>query len=613
MSGTNQPEDHRGRQDHPGAAHPVDGTESYGYGDGQPAPPPSPGPFGAAVPGPVHGSPAASPSPGPFGAAAPGPVPGPPVGLPTSPQVGLPTSPPVELPTSPPVELPASPPVGPPTGPPAGPVSAPSAAPGAQTLSAAPGAQALSAAQAGAALRRFGIGNPLPTFVVGGLAYVVALCAALLVIVSAIIAALAVDTGGLPSGASAPTTGPVAPSGDGGWELLVGLVGIPFQLVSLASFGSYEMTLRMGFLGNATMGWRGLPLVITVAMAGTAFLAARFAQRRWGSNGMLGAVLWSGISGLAVAIFAVIATRLTAFAAEDDTLGMSLSMHSAGIDMFFGTWALIALPLLLGHIAGMQKPSWWPLVADLAAAPRLVLVHALGFALPVFVLMAGGGAIAMALDGEGRTALVLFLALPIWGLNALALLPGLGMLAVPMHVNLRGDVEGLGVDRTDEFLWFFDLPWYGWIPMVLIALLAPILVALLWNRDREIVRGNILGLAASWIALPLAYVACSVALLALVWTGAHARMGMLGQITVNVSLALWMPLVAFVIGALVEVLARFGAPFVDRFLPGVLVNWFRRSARARRTDGHALGTDQGRGPEQMPPGPPPGAPILPRW
>src|SRR5699024_6787606 len=265
MSGTNQPEDHRGRQDHPGAAHPVDGTESYGYGDGQPAPPPSPGPFGAAVPGPVHGSPAASPSPGPFGAAAPGPVPGPPVGLPTSPQVGLPTSPPVELP--------ASPPVGPPTGP----VSAPSAAPGAQTLSAAPGAQALSAAQAGAALRRFGIGNPLPTFVVGGLAYVVALCAALLVIVSAIIAALAVDTGGLPSGASAPTTGPVAPSGDGGWELLVGLVGIPFQLVSLASFGSYEMTLRMGFLGNATMGWRGLPLVITVAMAGTAFLAARFA------------------------------------------------------------------------------------------------------------------------------------------------------------------------------------------------------------------------------------------------------------------------------------------------------------------------------------------------
>src|SRR5699024_6492149 len=83
----------------------------------------------------------------------------------------------------------------------------------------------------------------------------------------------------------------------------------------------------------------------------------------WGSNGVLGAVLWAGVSGLAVAIFAVIATRVTAFSYEDDSLGASLSMHSAGADMFFGTWLLIGLPLLLGHIAGGEKPSWWPLVA----------------------------------------------------------------------------------------------------------------------------------------------------------------------------------------------------------------------------------------------------------
>ncbi|MDN6304181.1 MAG: hypothetical protein L0J57_14215, partial [Brachybacterium sp.] len=53
----------------------------------------------------------------------------------------------------------------------------------------------------------------------------------------------------------------------------------------------------------------------------------------------------------------------------------------------------------------------------------------------------------------------------------------------------------------------------------------------------------------------------------------------------------WMPLVAFFIGLLVEALARFGAPFVDRFVPGLLVNWFRRSARARRADKMA-GTDR---------------------
>ncbi|WP_157773387.1 hypothetical protein [Brachybacterium vulturis] len=452
--------------------------------------------------------------------------------------------------------------------------------------------QALSASQVGVALRRFGIGNPVPTFAVGALAYLVALGAALLVIVSAVLAALTLDTGELTGGGVAPGGDPTSPSGAGGWRGIVGLVGIPFQLVSLASFGSYEVELNLGFMGNATMSWRGMPLLITVAMVATAFLAARLLQRRWGtgrggSNGVLGALLWSGISGLAVAIVAVIATRVTAFAVEEESFGMSISMHSAGVDMFFGTWVLIALPLFLGHIAGMEKPTWWSLVADLAAAPRLVLVHALAFAVPVWILLAVGGAITMIAEGEGRSVLGLLLALPLWGLNGLALLPGLGMLAVPLHLNLQGGVEDFGMERTDEFLWFFDLPWYAWIPLVLIALLMPAVVSLLWQRDREIETGNILALAASWVALPFAYFAGSIVLLALVWTSLRADLGMGGDIAVNVGLAPWLPLVAFFIGLLVEVLARFGAPFVDRFVPGVLVNWFRRSARARRASAGA--------------------------
>jgi hypothetical protein len=317
----------------------------------------------------------------------------------------------------------------------------------------------------------------------------------------------------------------------------------------------------------------------------TAFIAARLVQRRWGSNGALGALLWSGVSGLAVAIFAVIATRVTAFAIHDDSLGMSLSMHAAGVDMFFGTWALIALPLFLGHIAGSEKPAWWPAVADLAAAPRLVLVHALAFAVPVGALIVAGAAIGRVVEGEAQSVLPLLLSLPIWGLTGLALLPGLGMLSVPMHLNLQGGVEEFGVERTDEFLWFFDLPWYGWIPLVLIALLMPVLVSMLWHRDRRIEPGNVLALVVSWAALPLAYFGTSVVLLALVWTSAQAQMGFVGDIVVTVGLAPWMPLIAFCVGLLVEMLARFGAPFVDRFVPGVLVNWFRRTERARRAAG----------------------------
>src|SRR5699024_7785791 len=179
-------------------------------------------------------------------------------------------------------------------------------------------APSLSAAQAGATLRKVGIGNPLPTFAVGVAAYVVALVASVLVIVSLFLAALTLDTGDVTGGAGMSGGGSASPSDGLGWR---------------------------GFVGSVAVGWRGLPLLCTVAMVATAFLAARFVQRRWGSNGVLGAVLWAGVSGLAVAIFAVIATRVTAFSYEDDSLGASLSMHSAGADMFFGTGLLIGLPL----------------------------------------------------------------------------------------------------------------------------------------------------------------------------------------------------------------------------------------------------------------------------
>ncbi|MGP9681979.1 hypothetical protein [Brachybacterium sp. AOP3-A1-3] len=546
MPETNYPYGHGGDQDRPGGGLPDHEPTPPGYGEAPFSPSPSGGAFGSIPPGTASG-----PS---FDSAAP----------PTSPTSASSAAP---APWA------------------ASATSGPAAPTGAQGTQVSQGAQMLSAAQAGATLRKVGIGNPLPTFAVGALAYIVALGAALLVIISGILAALTADTGDLTGGGTVPTDGSTSPAGDGGWQAIVGLVGIPFQLVSLASFGSYDAELNLGFFGNAAMSLRGLPLLITVAMVATAFVVGRLVQRRWGSNGVLGALLWSGISGLAVAIFAVIATRVTALTIEDDTLGLSLSMHSAGVDMFFGTWVLIALPLFLGHVAGLEKPAWWPVIADLAAAPRLALVHALVFAVPVWILMAVVVSIGMVVQGDGGTVLSMFLAIPIWGLTGLALLPGLGMLTVPMHMNSRGAVEDFGGARGNEFLWFFELPWYLWIPLVLIALLMPAVVAVLWNRDRRIEKGNVLAQVVSWAALPLAYFGWSLILLALVRISLQMQMGMVGDLGMTVGLAPWMPVVAFFIGLMVEALARFGAPFVDRFVPGPLVNWFRRSARRRRADG----------------------------
>lgn len=474
-------------------------------------------------------------------------------------------------------------------GPSAAPGVAPSAAPGAAPWAAAepgpstasaPGAPAPAAASAGTTLRSLGLGTPVPTLVIGAAAYVVALLASIVVIVSIVLAAL--TSGPTSSDLTGGATGTTPSTGDTGFEGIIGLIGLPFQLVALATFGSYDAQLDLGFLGSATMSWSGLPLLITVAMVLTAFLAARSAQRRWSSNGLLGIVLWSGISGLGVALVALLLTRLTAFSITDDELGLSLMMHAAGVDMFFGTWALITLPLLLGHLSGMTKPAWWPMVEDLAAAPRLALVHALTFALPVGLIALVAGAIAAAVNGDGDTILPALLALPVWGLTGLALLPGLGMLVVPLHLIAHGDVDAFGLDRQHGFLWFFDLPWYVWVPMVLIALVVPLLVALLWHRGREIQPGSMVALVVSWAALPLAYALCSIVLLALARVQMDVEMGMLGGLGISMGPALWMPVVAFFVGLALEAISRFGAPFVDRYVPGPAVNWFRRSARARR-------------------------------
>lgn len=444
------------------------------------------------------------------------------------------------------------------------------------------------AAQLAPTLRKVGIGNPLPTFVVGALAYIAALLAALLVIASTVLAVLVGGLGDATGGATDPLAPGFPPTGSGGGDTeglgrsLLALIGMPFQLVALATFGSYDLEMELGFFGSLSASWRGLPLLITVVMAGVGFLGARLAQRRWGSNGPLGAVLWTGISGLAVAIFALIVTRVTALSFTDDEFGMSISMHTAGADMFFGTWALIGLPMLAGHLAGMAKPAWWELVSDLTAGLRLALVHALAYALPVGAFLGLAGAIALIAEGDGQSALTAALLLPVWGLTGLAVLPGLGMLVVPLHLNVRGNAPELGLDSQNSFLWLYDLNWYVWIPIVLFALVLLLAIALLWHRGRVLPTGSIVGAIASWVALPLAYFVGALVLLALVVMNFRFEMGFVGNVAGSIGISAWMPLVAFVIGAGIEVIARFGAPFVDRFVPGVLVNWFRRSEQRRR-------------------------------
>ncbi|MDO5663266.1 MAG: hypothetical protein Q4G40_11260, partial [Brachybacterium sp.] len=459
------------------------------------------------------------------------------------------------------------------------------AAPASQHAAAAPGTADPPPAASGNAqvtgvldaARRLHLSNPLPHLAVGLASYLAALMVAVLVLVSGIIAAaISGDPGG-----TTTTPDPGATNGvdDSGLGVLIGLLGLPAQIVALATFGSYylQVDIDFGFGGigsfSATANLRAVPLLVTLALVGTAFIGGWVVRRFQKRAGIAGMVLGAVLAGLPVAVLALALTRGLAMRISEAEI--TVMGHAAGADMFLGTWVLVTAPLLLGQLAGSRHARWWPWVSDLAAGTRLAIVHLLLVTVPAAIVYGLVAGVRILIEDGPRQLLSTLFALPLYAVNLLVYLAGFASLA-PLSSSGHNQQFDVLPSLSEERLWLWDQPWYAAIGLLLWSLVVMVVVSLLWQHRRGVVPGSPVSVLGSWIALPLIYFMGGVVLLAVSYVAVGFNAGyFFGDTQLRFGIAPWLPVMTFLVGVVLEFVSRFAAPLAAPFVPGVLLGWIR--------------------------------------
>ncbi|MCG7309393.1 hypothetical protein [Brachybacterium sp. ACRRE] len=449
------------------------------------------------------------------------------------------------------------------------------AADGPQAMPTAP--SSMSTEQVVATLRGAGLESPLRSLAVGGVAYVGALLTSL---VAVLLSAAAMAVGAAGTGEVGDELDSAGIDPEGALSGIAMIVRMPFQLVAMASFGSWGTHAEFeGVALRASV--RLLPFVVTLVIVLLAFYGGRFVQRGR-TTGLLGIWVSALITGIATALFTVLAALVLAQPVPLDE-GFSLRVHAAGFDAFFGSLLLITLAIGLGRMSRRARWAWWPLVADLPAAAKLAVVHAFVIGIALGVLGAIGTTIQALADGEQPPVFVLVLLLPLLGGQMLAALTGLPLLSSLTAKANAPDLLGEFLPSSSFMgrVTVFDLPWYAWLLTILVGIGVLLVVSLPWNHGRRIVPGNIIALVVSWAALPVVYFAGGIVLLVLarVSVSFGVEGGFFGggeQMSGSVGLAWWTPFLALLAGVIVEVLSRFFAPLLVPVLPRRALSWFRR-------------------------------------
>ncbi|MGP5707922.1 hypothetical protein ACTXPC_05840 [Brachybacterium alimentarium] len=426
-------------------------------------------------------------------------------------------------------------------------------------------------------LGEVGLVNPLQSLAVGAIAYAGAFLMAIVAVVLSVVAIVVNGLGNPVDSALESVDMDQAEAGSG----VASLLRLPFQLVAMATFGSFDVD---GTIEGVSFGagLRILPFGITLVMVLLAFYGGRFVQKRQRA-GLLGIWTTSVLTGFGVALFTVLSAFILAERVPAEA-GASISLHAAGFDTFFGAFALITLSLALGRLTVRARRSWWPLVADLPAAFKLAVSHALIVTVLGLCGVTIVSTIQALIDGETPPMIYVLLLLPLIGGHVLSFVTGLDMLsAATANIDGAGALSYLmdGMNGTERAT-MFSLPWYTWLGGLLLGGLALLLASLLWQHQRRIVPHHVVSLGVSWIALPAAYFLGGLVLLVLSQASVAAQLSGGGfffgdmRIGASVGLAAWTPLLAMMAGVIVELLSRFVAPFLTPFLPSAALSWFRR-------------------------------------
>ncbi|MGY5765718.1 hypothetical protein ACXET9_11005 [Brachybacterium sp. DNPG3] len=443
---------------------------------------------------------------------------------------------------------------------------------------AAPVGSSITPEQVKAKLTALGLVNPLPSLAVGGAAYVAGIVISVIgVILSAILVAILGTGNPLEYGLDE-----VDISAETGLSGFATALRTPFQLVAMALLGS--LGLKASFFGETvSMSVRFLPAIITIVILGIAFFGGRFVQKRQRA-GILGIWVNALLTALGVAIVTVLAALIFAQPVPVDD-GITLRIHAAGPDAFFGALLLITLAIGLGRMSVGARPAWWPLVSDLFAGAKLAVVHALLLTVLGFIVVTIVTTIQALIDGDTPPMLSVAMLFPLLGGHVIAYFTGLPLLSSATMRASGPDSLGLFFGSGIERASIFSMPWYVWLGGLVLGLVVLVAVSLLWSSGRRAVPNNIIATAVGWAALPLTYFGGGIVLLILAEASFRFRYsggftGDAGSFTASVGLAGWTPLLALLVGIVVELLSRFAAPFVLPFLPAALLTWFRRPLAA---------------------------------
>lgn len=355
---------------------------------------------------------------------------------------------------------------------------------------------------------------------------------------------------------------------------------LPFQLAAMALFGRLGVGLDArssdefysgvpvtGSMPNVLILAAGIVAMIlwarwwarrsaTRAAAGTSSVSVEEPSRL----GRLLVILASALAAAVVIQLITWASALRWTIAEDYYGSYSFAVSAASFQLMLGAFLIFALVLWLlsPDRLGSGRSLVERAAPGLRGVPRTMAVHLAVFCVPM--------ALALIIVAFVKLGAAAGLGALLWLPFALAVAFGLGHLSGATASGRFAGLDSSGMGGSTVYLWGTSLPGWAVALVLILAVLSVLTAALVWAHQRgwQATPRS----AASWLVLPVSYAVLGLALQLLLparFSMDAPEMELVGSGWMG--LAPWTFLVFLVVGAVIEVLARFVMPAFGSAVP----------------------------------------------
>lgn len=343
---------------------------------------------------------------------------------------------------------------------------------------------------------------------------------------------------------------------------------LPFQVLAMACFGALSGTasMPMPMFGNMTadLVFYGVPLTLTVLLAAALVFSGWYVERLQPASGPSVRWLQSAVSGVVLALLALLLTLMAAVQVEaSDGMGISIHLDAVSMSLFFGALVLGVVATMAGRARRADGGFFGPAVGF--SLPRMPLRSA-GLFITHVVLFSCIAVPALIVVAGVKAGWIGVLSSPLWAINAAVGAFGVGHLSgLGSSMSAEGFLQRAG-DQSNVTYVFGMTPEWGSVLTVLCALVVAVAVSMLWKLRRD-GAGVDLNNPATWLTLPIVYGIGGLLLMGLSYVSLSFEVTQLGSMQGSVSLAWWTFLVLALWGLAVEVSARLLAPLLVQLLP----------------------------------------------